>query len=123
GDPGIVGRMVDLGGFSKRVIGVLPASARLPDGRPEIWAPLHLSPTDRPANNHVFSGVARLAPGADLVRALAEVRTITARMIADQPGTYPPRFLTQTGFAVFARSLQDEVIGPRVRRALWIAFA
>src|SRR5207342_2819613 len=47
----------------------------------------------------------------------------TARMIVDQPGTYPPRFLTQTGFAVFARSLQDEVIGPRVRKALWIAFA
>ena len=44
GDPGIVGRVIDIEGFPMTVVGVLPASAQLPDQQVDLWYPAYTYP-------------------------------------------------------------------------------
>jgi hypothetical protein len=41
GDPSIVGRAIDIEGFPMTVVGILPASAQLPDLQVDIWYPAY----------------------------------------------------------------------------------
>ncbi|HVF35250.1 MAG TPA: ABC transporter permease, partial [Candidatus Saccharimonadia bacterium] len=65
-DPGVLGQSIDYAGRERRIVGVMPAAFRFPDGTANAWLPLHLTPADTaPQNAQVFGGlqvVARLAP-------------------------------------------------------------
>ncbi|HXU29426.1 MAG TPA: ABC transporter permease [Thermoanaerobaculia bacterium] len=85
GDPGIVGKEITLNGRVYSVVGVMPADfSSLPGGligQPaELYRPL-AEPYDKTARDgrHVRA-IARLAPGATLAQARAEVQTIAARL-------------------------------------------
>jgi putative ABC transport system permease protein len=41
GDPGIIGRVIELEGVGRQVVGVMPAGFRFPSARTELWLPLH----------------------------------------------------------------------------------
>jgi predicted permease len=123
GDPGVIGRTIDVGGRYKEVVGILPPSAQLPDRQAEIWEPLYLDPSAPPQNHHTFRAIGLLKQGVRVERAYAELDALTRRIIADHPNVYSPSFLERTGFAFTARSLHNEVVGPRVSSALWILFA
>ena len=83
GDPGIVGRKLNLNGTSHEVIGVMPASFTFPNS-PELFLPLPLSATS-PRDDHRLAAIARLANGASLEQALAELRTIAADLARQYP--------------------------------------
>lgn len=88
GDPGVVGRNVNLNGASFIIIGVLPPGAAIPaDG--DIW--LSLSLLDRPTQAsrvwHSVNVIGRLRPGVSLTQASADMRTIASRISSAYPAT------------------------------------
>jgi putative ABC transport system permease protein len=88
GDPGIVGREVRLGTAVHAVVGVMPRDFAFPVSH-ELWTPLPRSVLDggspEGAGLYVFG---RLAPGATLRQAGAELATLGARAAADAPRTH-----------------------------------
>ena len=78
GDTGIVGRSVRLGSAWYTIVGVMPAGFRFPLYY-GYWAPLRLDPADyEPGTGpelHIFG---RLAPGATLKQAQAEIAAVGA---------------------------------------------
>jgi putative ABC transport system permease protein len=91
-DASLLGRFITLDGQSYEVVGVLPASFRFPkDGqlgvltdfgsRTEFFKPLGLDPEQfSELGEFDFAAIARLKPGANADRALAELNVIQARI-------------------------------------------
>ena len=95
GEPDIVGRSIPVNGRPRIVIGVMPASFRLPldyrTERPtELWMPLQLDRAKPgPWGSRSYFGIARLRPNASVSAAEAEFAAIArgwirAGFVADQ---------------------------------------
>jgi putative ABC transport system permease protein len=87
-DPGVVGRIVKLGTSTATIVGVMPEGFGFPVSQ-RIWTPLRvdgsaLSPRTGPA----VSIFGRLAPGASVDEAQAELNGIAARIAAVHPETH-----------------------------------
>lgn len=88
GDPAIVGRTVRLDTVAHTVAGVMPEGFRFPvDHR--YWVPLRLDPTAHEVGGGPeIQMFGRLADGATLEQAQAELTTIGRRMAAAYPATH-----------------------------------
>jgi putative ABC transport system permease protein len=88
GDPGVVGRTVRLGSAQATVVGVMPEGFAFPIAQ-SLWVPLRLNPLDYERGQgpgiRVFG---RLAPGATLAEAQAELAALGRRAAADFPATH-----------------------------------
>jgi putative ABC transport system permease protein len=92
GDPGVLGRTIDLSGTSYTVIGVAPAWFRFPTAEFQLWAPLSSIDIKSPqqAGNRafrIFNAVARLKPGVTLPQAQADASALSARLAKQFPAT------------------------------------
>jgi predicted permease len=88
GDPGVVGRTVRLGSTPSTVVGVMPEGFGFPVSQ-GFWTPLRLSALDHPRGQGPEIGVfGRLAPGATLREAQAEIAALGRRAAADFPDTH-----------------------------------
>ena len=92
GDPGIVGKTMDLSGTTFTIIGVTPAWFRFPTAEFQLWAPLGGIDIKNPeqANNRafrIFSAVARLKNGVTPQQAQAETQAFSARLAREFPST------------------------------------
>jgi putative ABC transport system permease protein len=123
GDPGIVGRSIDISGFPMTVVGVLPRSAQLPDQRVDLWLPAPVFPEQPAYNNHTWTGIARLRPGFTAAESQRELAPLTAELPEHFPQAESREFLERTGFYTQVRPLRDVVVGDVMTRALWILFA
>ena len=87
-DPGIIGRRIDLGNDAYTIVGVMPEGFHFPvDDR--YWTPLHLGPGERERPDAVpLTIFGRLADGATIERAQAELDVVGSRMAAASPGTH-----------------------------------
>ena len=114
GDPGVVGRAVDLNGRPTTVIGVLPPGVRYPNARVDVWGPFAMSDSAWTAQrgNHSLAGVARLAPGRSVEQAAAELHAIATRLAAEHPDF-------QRDFRATAVPLHDALTG-QVRPVLLV---
>src|SRR5229473_3005387 len=94
-DPSVIGKEIRLGERSATIVGVLEPSVPYP-AETEIIAnivtsPHHLSATMVTGRSHRMTEVfARLAPGAELDSARAELNTVHAAMVSAHPETYKP---------------------------------
>jgi putative ABC transport system permease protein len=79
GDPGLVGRTLELDGTPMTVIGVMPREFRYPSGA-DLWTPLVpvIPEVVEKANVGWATLIGRLAPGATLDTARAEIDMLTA---------------------------------------------
>jgi predicted permease len=86
GDPGVVGRVINVNGTPLTVVGVAPPDfdGTLPVVRMDLWAPLMMQPELRPGAGRLTSRNAgwlelfgRLRPGVSRESAQAEVATVT----------------------------------------------
>ena len=86
GDPAIIGKSVALNEQLHTVIGVMPPGFAFPSADTELWLPLVLHGEE--ATSHGWRTrrvVARLKPGADLMRAQVELDTVGARLGREFP--------------------------------------
>lgn len=88
GDTGALGEVVQLGGVATTVVGVMPEGYGFPQSA-EAWAPFRYRAVDAiPGGGPGLLVFGKLADGASLEQAQAEVRALGERMAADHPETY-----------------------------------
>lgn len=102
-DPRIVGRQVLVNGVSTTIIGVMPTSFRYPDNS-DYWAPLRITPRLLQGSARFFGVTARLAPGATIARADAEIAAVAARLARETPGR-------SAGWGARVESLRETMYG------------
>ena len=125
-DPNVIGKVIRLGSMMQvraaTIVGVLEPSIPYP-AETELIAnivtsPHHLSATMVQGREHRMTDVfGRLAPGASLKSACAELRTVYSAMVAAHPGVYKPEY----HFQIDARRLRDQ-INAKASTILWLLF-
>src|SRR5262245_32267838 len=127
-DPNVIGKTVRLGvgengARSATIIGILEPSVPYPE-ETEIIAnivtsPHHLSATMVTGREHRMTELfGRLAPGADLEAARAELKAVHGAIIQEHPETYTAR----SNFGINAVLLRDQITA-RARTVLWVLLA
>src|ERR1051325_9955805 len=122
-DPSVIGKTVRLSSRSATIVGVLEPSVPYP-AETEIIAnivtsPHHLSATMVTGREHRMTEVfARLAAGADLDAARAELRTVHTAMVSAHPEVYKPG----DHYQIEVTRMHDQ-INSRARTILWVLFA
>ncbi len=122
-DPSVIGKTVRLGTRVATIVGVLEPSVPYP-AETEIIAnvvtsPHHLSATMVTGRVHRMTELfGRLAPGADLAAARAELRAVYARMIKEHPEAYSAR----GDFRINAVRLRDQITS-RAKTVLMVLLA
>ena len=125
-DPNVMGRVIRLDSMmetrSATVVGVLEPSVPYPADTELIGnivtSPHHLSATMVQGREHRMTDLfGRLAPGASLNSARAELRTIYATMTAAHPEVYKPQY----HYGVDVRLLRDQ-INSQASTILWLLF-
>ncbi len=112
-DPGVIGRKITLSDRPATIVGVLEPSVPYPQ-ETEIIAnvvtsPHHLDATMVEGRVHRMTELfGRLAPGAALDSARAELKTVHAAMV----GAHPEAYQKDAHFAIDAKNLRDEIISP-----------
>ena len=107
GDPGVLGRTVDLDGEPHTIVGVLPDRSAFPDRQSRAWVPFRV----RPATGNflsMFSAIARLKPGVTAAQAAAEA-TGRGRFAADTGMTTMAIFGSTGAMEITATPLYDAV--------------
>jgi predicted permease len=123
GDRRVIGQRLVSGSSSMQIIGILPAGARLPDFKPDVWMPIRLDPSARPQNNHTWNAIGLAKAGITPSMVDAEMKRMQAQFAALWPDVYTASFVDRTGFLIRATSLHDHIVGSTLVRALWIIFA
>jgi putative ABC transport system permease protein len=126
-DPSVLGKMVRLESFggprTATIVGVLEPSVPYPVTTEIIanvvTSPHHLSATMVTGREHRMTEVfARLAPGATLDAARAELRTHYAAIVAAHPEVYKPA----DHYRIDVTRMHDQ-INSRANTVLWLLFA
>jgi putative ABC transport system permease protein len=106
GDSGVIGRTVRLTGAPSTVVGVMPAGFAFPRTQ-ELWVPLRIDVSgDDRRQGMAIQIFGRLAPGASLEQARAELTYLGRRAAVDFPHTHQhlrPQLFT---FAESVRAIQ-----------------
>jgi putative ABC transport system permease protein len=122
-DPSVIGKVVRLDTRSATIVGVLEPSVPYP-AETEIMAnvvtsPHHLSATMVTGRVHRMTELfGRLAPGATLEQARAELNGVHAAMVKDHPEAYSPK----ADFRITAKLLRDQITS-RARNVLLVLLA
>ena len=107
GDPGVLGRKVNLDGTPYVVIGIMPPEFRFPDQEVELWMPFQFADRrSRIATITMLEGVARLRRGVSLQQASVEMN-----LIAGQLRRQYPKELEHTGAAVKSCAIRSPTSG------------
>jgi predicted permease len=86
GDPGVIGRTVELNSRKHTIVGVMPASCRFPFPQAQVWILQKMdAKTLGQRGNHWLGGIGRLKPGVDIRKAQAELSLIAARLEKQYP--------------------------------------
>ncbi|MFI5127527.1 MAG: ADOP family duplicated permease [Candidatus Acidiferrales bacterium] len=126
-DPSVIGKTVRLGSFegtrSAVIVGVLEPSVPYPVETQMIanvvTSPHHLSATMVQGREHRMTEVfARLAPGANIDSARAELHTVYGGMLAAHPEVYK----APDHFTIAVTRLHDQ-INSNAKTILWVLFA
>ena len=126
-DPSVIGKTIRLGSVGETrtavVVGVLEPSVPYPTETQLIanvvTSPHHLSATMVQGREHRMTEVfGRLAPGAELESARAELKTVHAAMVQAHPDIYR----TKDHYQIEVTRMHDQ-INSRARTILWVLFA
>ena len=116
-DASVIGKTLKLSGENFTVIGVMPASLRLPDQRErELWTPIAFTENERIYHHVRFvEAIARLKPGVTLDQAQAEMTAIAGRLAQAHPDA-------NQGWTIRIAPVLDFAVGD-ARKILWILFS
>ena len=112
GDPGVIGRTVQLGGRGFRVVGVMPRWFHFYEV--ELWVPVGFTGEQKARrSSHYLTCYGRLKGGGTPPQAEAELRAIQARLNKLYPKDTDPRLVAAV------EPLRNALVG-ETRTALWI---
>ena len=112
GDPGIVGRSVQLNGQAHEVVGVLPADFELPLRDISLLTPFAFTPeqmSDQARGNEFSFMIARLRAGTTIEQLNAQMQAIVARLIDRLPAR--AAYMRNSGFTGVAVPIRDQLVG------------
>jgi len=129
GDPSVIGKTVNLAGFVRTIVGVMPPDVRFPDAPlgflrepADLWIPSTLENLRGDARgNQIIAVVTRRAPGVSDARAKADLDAAAARWRID----YPRRYASETAkeWSLAGVALRDQMLGSARRSLVVIAVA
>ena len=117
GDPGVVGKTLQLDDATHTVVGVMPRDFRLPATDPdvEMWSPLTLDLGALASRPHrMYQAIGRLAPGATLEQARQDMAAVASGIARENPDT-------QAGWGVTIVPAHEQVVG-NIGETLWVLF-
>jgi predicted permease len=114
GDQGLVGRLVEVDGGTRTVVGVMPPDFDFPSGV-DAWIPL-AADSNGDRTNKELAVIARMAPGVTVAQVRSELRAIAANIAIAHP-------VSNAGWSADVASFTDWLVAPRFRQATWMLFA
>ncbi|HUQ84618.1 MAG TPA: ABC transporter permease [Gemmatimonadaceae bacterium] len=115
-DPSVIGRQLTIGDVPHTVVGVMPPSFEFPSAGVDFWRPVSANVlTSDERRSHNWLVIARLAPGATLAGARAEVSGIAGALAREYP-----EFMT--GFGANVVGMQADIVAT-VRPLLLVLLA
>jgi predicted permease len=122
-DPEVLGRTIRVDGVPRTVVGVLPPDFRFLSSRARLYLPYSSDPEDRqPARRHWGSSsqmIARLAPGASLAEAQAQIDAHNAQKEAGAPEA---KMMADAGFRTLVVPLRADHVAA-IRPTLFLVQA
>jgi putative ABC transport system permease protein len=118
GDASILGRRIEIDGHQTEIIGVMPKGFAFPDPSTHALLPLFMSAA-KPFGAFGLTGLARLAPGATLESARAELVSLQARLPDRFQANATADFLKRAGWNVSLVTLHERSVR-EVKATLWI---
>ncbi|HLL45992.1 MAG TPA: ABC transporter permease, partial [Longimicrobiaceae bacterium] len=112
GDPGLVGKTIQVDDEPLTVVGVMGPDFRVLDSRPDFWVPLAIRKGDRESMGRFLTALGRLKPGITPERAREEMAGIARRLEAAYPDD-------NAGQEVVLTPVREDVVG-EVRPALLV---
>ncbi len=124
-----VGQMVEINGFRREVIGIMPKGADVMDNRTEIWLPIALNPNNRlNRGSHFLYLLGRLKDGVTPEMANSELQSLIASW-GDRTGQKNHIFRplpknaeeakTNPGHILQMSAVQEQIVGG-ASRAIWV---
>ncbi len=110
GQPGVVGRTLQLDGDTYAIVGITRAGLPLP-GDIEIAVPMQADVAKEDRLNHELDVVARLAPGVSIAAADRELQAIAAQIAPSMPAG-------ERGWRTRLVPLAEDIVGDSLRRTL-----
>ena len=121
-----IGKMLDVNGVSRQVIGVMPERFRFPNARTQVWLPLQLDPTSSYSGGFKYPAIARVRSGVSIEEVNRDLVGVLPRMVEAFPNLAPGvptmMLMDQAKPRPFVVSLRDDVTGG-IARTLWIVAA
>ncbi len=117
-DPEVVGRLVEMSGIRRRIVGILPEGVDFPS-ETEVWIPLAIDETQPEVGNLRYLGLGRLADGATVSTVNSEMSDILFRLADENPDELSRDVIEQIGLAPDVKPLRDLYVAD-VAQALWV---
>ena len=94
GDRAIIGRVIELEGVGRQVVGVMPANFRFPSARTALWVPLHNDARNTAAYwaGDFMPVIGRLHADTKLEQARAEIKMFQSRVTKMFPWPMPAKW-------------------------------
>lgn len=125
-NPRIVGQSLDVNGVTRRIIGVMPSSFRIPSAGTAVWIPLNVDPANPPADAFSYTAIARLKRGITIADAQRDFAAVLPRVSELYPKFVPGittrQIMDQTRPTPALTPLADDITGG-VARTVWIVAA
>ncbi len=128
GDPGVVGRSIEVGNVNTEIVGVMPRGFKFGDVAPELIVPLPINRANLIPPPFCCNGIARLRDGVTIEQANADIERMLPIWLEKFP--FPGGVVAQAREVYLdtwrvspaLRPFKDDVIGG-VRDVLWIVLA
>lgn len=117
GQRDVVGRLVEMDGVQRRVVGVMPAGSALTDE--ELWLPMQIDSEDPDDGSLGLIGIGRLASGATIETASVEMERLIGLYAEQDPDGITASALEQAGLAPDIKPLKDLFVED-MRQVLWV---
>jgi predicted permease len=108
-DPSILGRLIDLNGVRREVIGIMPASYDFPAPEVDAWIPFQLDPASSNFGAHFIGAIGRLKPGVTVEATTDDARSLIARF--DELGYGPSWFKDVFDGDAIVQPLREYMVG------------
>jgi predicted permease len=113
-DPNVIGRQLQIGNRTPRVVGVMPAAFLFPDRRTDVWEPGSVGGSFGGRNLAWYPGIGRLKPGVTVEEARANLAVVQAQLGEQYPDT-------DGNLRVQIEPLKDGIVAGS-QRSLWLLF-